>query len=67
MTSQVSREVVDVCLEQDECCECEGNNHAPNEPGVHGNTKHGGLREKETERERERETERDCTSVCVCE
>ena len=43
MTSQVSCEVVDVLLEEDESGECEGDNHTPHEPGIHGDTKHGGL------------------------
>ena len=43
MTSQVLRKVVGVRLEKNESSEREDNDHAPNEPRVHWNTKHGGL------------------------
>lgn len=43
MTSQVSCKIIDVGLEKDECRECEGDDHAPNEPWVHWDSKHSGL------------------------
>ena len=43
MTSQVFGEVVGISLEEDECRECEHDNHTPHKPRVHRNTKHSGL------------------------